>query len=243
MGRWFGAVGPWTPTFADVDPTAARTAASETGGDVLETAADRSFELVCIAVPMSAAETAIAEHAHRAERAIIDLTGDMSTALAAMQTHTATAERASFHPLFAPDNAPGSIPVVIDQPGPTIQRVIEAFEAAGNHLIETTAEEHDQAMETIQASAHAAILAYGLTAEAVPDGYETPISRELTDLLDRVTGGNPAVYAEIQDRFDGAAGIAAAADRIATADRETFLDQYRAARDAIEPADTDRNDN
>jgi prephenate dehydrogenase len=152
----------------------------------------------------------------------------MSTPVEAMAAHAPDRERASLHPLFAPSNAPGNVAVVADG-GPLVGRIRERLVERGNTLVETTPEEHDRAMETIQTKAHAAILAFALAAEEVPEGFETPVSAELFDLVDRVTGGTPHVYADIQETFDGAGTLAAAAARIAEADREAFEALYREA--------------
>ncbi|MFB6217567.1 MAG: prephenate dehydrogenase, partial [Halobacteriaceae archaeon] len=100
----------------------------------------------------------------------------------------------------------------------------------GNTLVEVTPEEHDEAMRTVQGRAHAAVLAFGLAAEEVPEGLETPVYEALSEVLAQVTGGTPRVYADIQAAFDGADDVAAAARRIAGADREAFADLYEDAR-------------
>ncbi len=230
MGRWIASLGPWQPTFVDVDHATAQAAAEAADGAVLDPESQRQFDIVCIAVPMSAAAAAVAEYAPRAREAVIDVTGEMRTVLEAMTAHASDRQRASFHPLFAASNAPGNVAVVIDVPGPAITAVIDALEAAGNRVVETTPDEHDQAMQSIQAAAHTAILAYGIARETVPAGFETPISETLDELVMQVTNGNPAVYREIQQQFDGAEMVAAAAARIADADADTFDELYETAR-------------
>jgi prephenate dehydrogenase len=81
-------------------------------------------------------------------------------------------------------------------------------------------------METVQAAAHAAILAYGLAAEDVPEDFHTPVSEPLTELVGQVAGGTPSVYADIQAAFDGADRVADAAGELAAADRDQFLALY-----------------
>jgi prephenate dehydrogenase len=233
MGRWFGAVvaeaadDPVTLQFADSDPAAAREAADALGGEVAEA---RSAEVVCVAVPMPDAPAVITEYAPGAA-AVVDVTGSMEGPVAAMREHAPAAERLSLHPLFAPENAPGSVPFVADAEGPLTDTIREALAAAGNDLVATTPEEHDEAMETVQARTHAAVLAFGLAAEPVPEGFETPISAALREQVDQVTDGDPRVYADIQAAFDGAEDIAAAAERIADADPEAFEQLYREAGD------------
>lgn len=227
MGRWIGESVDATPVFTDLDEAAAAAAVEAVGGRTA--APDEQYEVVCIAVPMSAAEATIATYADRATAAIIDVTGAMAGPVDAMRTHAPELERVSFHPLFAPENAPGNVAVVPDNAGPVTDELRAALAAAGNDLFETTPKEHDEAMNAVQASAHAAVLAYALATDDVPDRFQTPVSGGLEELVEQVTGNTPAVYSEIQSTFDGAEDVAAAARRIAEADDEAFERLYRAA--------------
>lgn len=238
MGRWFGrtvggpaASHPADVAYADVEPAAAEDAAAAVGGRAVPLDTDERFDLVCVAVPMRLTEAAVADHAPRAREALVDLSGVMAGPLAAMAEHAAGIERASFHPLFGPDNAPGRIAVVTASDGPTVERLRDALADAGNDLFETTPEEHDAAMETVQARTHAALLAFALAAEDVPAPFGTPIYDELEALVAEFLSGTPRVYADVQTTFDGAGDVAAAAERVAAADPETFEDLYRSARE------------
>ena len=233
MGRWFAdsmRSADIDVAFADTDSDAAVAAAEAVGGRAVALDTDEHFDGVCLAVPISAVEAAVATFAPRADRAMLDVTGTMATPVDAMRTHAPDRERLSLHPLFAPENAPGRIAVVDDATGPVTDRVREAL-ARENTPFETTPDEHDRAMTTVQARAHAAVLAYALAAENVPDRFHTPISGPLSDLADQVLSGSPGVYAEIQNAFDGTGEIAAAAERIAEADRDEFEALYHEARD------------
>ncbi len=232
VGRWFTGVidGPETElAFADLDPEVAEGAATAHGGRAVPTDTDERFEAVCLAVPIPAVEEGIETYAPAAESAVIDCSGVMTGPVAAMADHAPDRERLSLHPLFAPGNAPGNVAVVASEGGPVTGTIRERLRAAGNTLVETTPEEHDRAMETVQAKAHAAILAFALAAEEVPEGFETPISAELNDLVETVTDGRARVYADIQTTFDGAEAIAEAAARIADADHESVEALYREA--------------
>jgi len=233
VGRWFATsvAEVADPTFADIDADAAAAAADAVGGDTAALDGEDHFDAVAVAVPISATEETIAAQAFRAERAVVDLSGVMTDPVAAMRGHAPARERASLHPLFAPEYAPGTVAVVPDATGPATDTLLDALADDGNDLFETTPEEHDRAMETVQARAHAAVLAFGLAAEEIPDSFHTPVSRALTDLVDRVAGGSPSVYAEIQAAFDGAEDVATAAEQVADADREAFERLYREARD------------
>ena len=229
MGRWFGRTVPGEVAFLDVEPAAAEDAASALGGRAVPPDADERFDVVCVAVPMRLTEAAVAEHAGRAREAIVDLSGVMAGPVEAMAEHAPDVERASFHPLFGPGNAPGRIAVVTAAGGPTLDRLQAALADAGNDLFETTPAEHDTAMETVQARTHAALLAFALAAEEVPEPFGTPIYDRLESLVSEFLSGTPRVYADIQTSFDGAEDVAAAAARVAEADPETFEDLYRSA--------------
>ncbi|WEL17482.1 MULTISPECIES: prephenate dehydrogenase/arogenate dehydrogenase family protein [unclassified Halorhabdus] len=236
MGQWFArtldehAAASLDFAFADTDSAVARTATATVGGRAVSPDTTERFDLVCVAVPMPVTVDAIETYASNAKRAICDVAGIMADPVAAMTDHAPDCERVSFHPLFAPANAPGNVPLVADESGPVTDQVRDALAAAGNDLFETTSEEHDAAMETVQARTHAAILAFGLAGESVPDRFQTPISAGLFDLLETVTGGEARVYADIQAAFEGSEDVAAAAERLADADDETFEALYRAAR-------------
>jgi len=229
MGQWVARTVSTDVAITDVDAERASEALEALGrGDErsvrtvgLDTA-DR-FDAVCMAVPIPAVTDAIEAHAGRATRAIFDVTGTMAQPLAAMDSHASGLERASFHPLFGASAAPGTVAVSTGSAGPVIERIEAEFEAAGNTLREFDAQTHDDAMQTIQGRAHAAVLAFGLAAEAVPDGLETPVYEGLLELLSQVTGGTPRVYGDIQAAFDGATEIASAAQRLARADTDNAV--------------------
>ncbi|UWG48316.1 Prephenate dehydrogenase [Halanaeroarchaeum sp. HSR-CO] len=231
VGRWVATVLDGPVAFADADEDAAVNAAAErSDARAVPLDGDQTFDVVCVAVPMRAATDVIETQADRANRALVDCTGSMEAPLDVMASVAPDLERVSYHPLFAPEHAPGRIAVSTGEGGPTTDALTAAFEAADNELVTVSATEHDEAMRTIQGRTHAAILAFGLAAEEVPDELSTPVFADLEALRDRVTGGTPGVYADIQDVFDGAEAIAAAASQIADADREAFAALYDDAR-------------
>lgn len=242
MGRWLADALDGDVAFADTDPDAARAAAAAADAAVAPIDDEDSFDMVCLAVPIPAVGDVVAAQGDRADRAMVDVTGEMATPLAAMSDHASDVERVSLHPLFAPSNAPGSIAVVSDAPGPVTDELLATLVDAGNDLFETTAEEHDEAMETVQASAHAAVLAYALAAESVDDRFHTPVSAGLQSLVDTVTAGDQRVYADIQSRFDGAEGVAEAAAALAAADADEFAALFERAGGRSQDGTTDDTD-
>jgi prephenate dehydrogenase len=231
MGRWFARdSGAETVAFADRDPAVAREAARAVdGAEAVSLSTDERFQVVCLAVPMRATPAAIAEHASKATGAVVDVAGEMRDSVAALADHAEGLERASFHPLFSAANAPGNLPVVIDRGGPVVDHLCERLSAAGHDVFETTPADHDEAMETVQARAHTAVLAYALAAEEVDPRYHTTLSAPLADLVEQVLGNTPEVYADVQRRFAGGDDVAEAARRLADADAETFVDLYEEA--------------
>lgn len=242
MGQWVARTVDADVAFADVDEDAAEAAAATVGGRTVPIDGDERFDAVCLAVPMSAVAQVAAQQAHRARDAIFDVAGEMGTPIDAMAEHAADVERASLHPLFAPSNAPGNVAVVRQVDGPTIDAILDDIAAAGNDLVETTPEEHDRAMESVQAAAHAAIVAYGLASDSVPEGFSTPVSSALDDLVEQVTDGDPGVYAEIQDTFEGAAAVAEAAERIDGTDASALGELLADAEPAAPRTRTTRAD-
>jgi prephenate dehydrogenase len=231
MGAWFADVlceaGFGEVAFADPDRAAAeRAAAGVSAGRTASTDTDERFDLVCVAVPLPAGAETIAAFADRARRAIVDVTGTMTDPVQAMVSHATGRERVSVHPLFAAANEPGNVAIVADEPGPVTDAVRETLVERGNNCFETTPAKHDRAMETVQAKAHAAILAFGLVAEDVPDRFHTPVSTRLTDLVAQVTAGESHVYADVQAAFDGADEVSEAAGRISEADADAFRQLY-----------------
>jgi prephenate dehydrogenase len=230
MGRWFARTVDRSVAVTDVDPTVAEDAAAAIDG-VRAVPADttETFDAVCLAVPISVVAEAVDRYAPNAERAMCDVSGVMRGPVEAMRAALPDRERASFHPLFAASNAPGNVAVVADAPGPATDALRADLTAAGNHPFETTAGEHDAAMETVQAGAHTAVLAYALAAADVREEFATPVSAAMDDLVEAVTGGTPRVYREIQETFAGADRVAEAARRVAEAEGEAFDDLYREA--------------
>jgi len=237
MGRWFGAVLQDDPEQAvdlavtDADPAVAEAAADALGARAVPLETDEQFDLVCVAVPIPVTRDVIAEFADNATAAVADLAGYMAGPLTAMAEHAPDCEQISLHPLFAAANAPGNVAAAVNNGGEIAAAVRSALGARGNRWVETDAPTHDEAMETVQASAHAAVLAFALAAREVPEAFQTPISAGLFDLVEQVTGNDPRVYADIQATFDGADAVADAAVRLADADREQFTELYREASD------------
>jgi len=235
MGRWFADAVTADVAFADADPARAAAAADALGarGSAVPLDAADSFGVVCLAVPMRVTPDAIAEHAGKAQQAVVDVSGVMGPPLSAMASAAPSRERVSFHPLFGADAAPGTVAVSTGADGPATDRLERDLTDAGNDLVDVTPAEHDEAMRTVQGRTHAAVIAFALAAsegDPVPDDLTTPVYDRLESLAERVLSGTPRVYADIQATFDGADDVAAAAERIAETDPDGFEELYDDAR-------------
>lgn len=237
IGRWVAdtLTGADAPTearvaFTDRDQAVASDAAARRSAETVDPEANTTHDVVCLSVPMSVVPAAVETYAPRATQAIIDVSGEMTASVAAMREHAPDLARASYHPLFAPPRVPGNVAVVVDEPDESVSAITAAIEAGGNEVFKTSAAEHDRAMETVQAGAHAAVLAWRLAADPVREEFHTPVSAALASVADTVTEGSPAVYAEIQRAFDGADAVAAAATELADADTSQFSALYEHAR-------------
>ncbi|WP_020221719.1 NAD(P)-binding domain-containing protein, partial [Halarchaeum acidiphilum] len=99
MGRWFASAVTSDVAFADADPPRAEAAADALGsrGRAVPLDTTESFGVVCLAVPMRVASESIAEHAEKAQQAVVDVTGSMRAPLDAMADAAPARERVSFH--------------------------------------------------------------------------------------------------------------------------------------------------
>jgi prephenate dehydrogenase len=227
VGRWFGSLWDGPVAFADADEEAASQAAGAiANAEVAPLDGTEAADVVVVAVPMRVATEVIRDQADRATRALADFTGSMADPLEAMAEVGEALERVSFHPLFAPEHAPGRVAKSVGKPGPAVDELTRALVGAGNSVVPVEAGVHDDAMRTVQGRTHAAILAFGLAADPVPEGLETPVYEELEALRERVTDGSPGVYADIQARFDGAEDLERALGRLLEADRADFESLY-----------------
>lgn len=234
MGRWLAETVTADLAFADTDAAAAREAADAFDAEAVPLSngtpeADRLFDVVCLAVPMPIVAETVADWEPYTDEAMFDLSGAMEPAVEAMREHLPDRERASLHPLFASSRAPGNVAVVADNVGPTLASVLEELRAAGNDVFETSATEHDEAMCTVQAKTHAAVLAWALAGDEVREEFHTPVSGGLADLAATVTEGDAHVYDDIQQTFDGAEAVAEAAERVADAEGDAFSELYTEA--------------
>jgi len=191
-----------TVAFTDRDPAVADDAAAGRDAEAIPVDSDTTHDAVCLAVPMSAVPAAVegirvprrAGDPRRLRRDDRRDRGDARTRAGPRARELPPAVRAAARP-------PGNVAAVVDEGGPVVEEITAAIEAGGNEVFETTPAEHDEAMETVQAGAHAAVLAWRLAGDDVREEFHTPVSAALDEVADTVTEGSPEVYAEIQRAF------------------------------------------
>lgn len=238
IGCWFGEVlNQWTDVrFFDKDPAASDQAITKVGGAIALTELPKSVPIVCTAVPIRATRRVLEDVAPRATNAVIDLSGTMEEPHEIMEQYAPGCERINLHPLFAPENEPGNIPLSAANGGPVTERINNELNRRGNHVFNTTPSDHDRAMVQVQSKVHAALLAYALSADTIDPKYHTTVSREFFELTRQILSGPETVYADIQHYFDGSAEIAAAASELAEADIKEFETLYERAQSSFENA-------
>jgi len=96
-------------------------------------------------------------------------------------------------------------------------------------VFETTPAEHDEAMETVQAGAHAAVLAWRLAGDDVREEFHTPVSAALDEVADTVTEGRPRCTPD-PARLRRCRRRGRGGPRIADSDSEAFAALYERAR-------------
>lgn len=228
MGAWFGElIGEWASVaYTDLDSDRAHRTADSQNVEAVRLDNVTENDIITFAVPLHATVSAIEDFGHLASRAIIDLSGSMAEPLQAMRSLDTDCELLCLHPLFAPENAPGNVPMVTENSGPIEDRITELLQDHGNTPFQTTAAEHDAAMQVVQAQVHLVILAYADAAKPVSSKFHTPISRQLTALTRSVLDGDSRVYADIQAQFAGAEDIATSASYLASANTDQFKETY-----------------
>lgn len=115
-------------------------------------------------------------------------------------------EYLSLHPMFAPrwgfsGFAVAAIPV---QDGPRTAEFLDLIRLWEARIVSLSPEDHDRAAAVLQGGAHAAVLAFaratllsGVSRETL-EAMSTAVSGPIFELVERITGGDPATYHSIQ---------------------------------------------
>ncbi len=175
-------------------------------------AAVRDADVVIVSVPISVTERVIEEVGpHVPDGALLtDVTSVKVRPVRAMLEHTSEGVYVlGTHPLFGPTVPSLKSQTVILTPtersGPWTRRVRRYLERKGANVIVCTPEEHDRAMALVQCLTHFVLLGAGIAIgdllpelELDPTELASPVYRLFIDVIGRVLGQNPRLYAEIQ---------------------------------------------
>ncbi len=195
-------------------PDRARRAARELGVEAApdNVTAVRDADVVIVSVPISVTERVIEEVGpHVPEGALLtDVTSVKVRPVRAMLEHAREGTHVlGTHPLFGPTVPSLRGQTVILTPtersGPWTRRVRRYLERKGANVVVCTPEEHDRAMALVQCLTHFVLLGAGLAIgdllpelELDPDELASPVYRLFIDVIGRVMGQDPRLYAEIQ---------------------------------------------
>ncbi|WP_456482585.1 prephenate dehydrogenase [Methanopyrus sp.] len=196
------------------NPRTAERVARELGVEAAPTNVDavEDADVVVVSVPISVTEDVIREVApHVPEGSLLtDVTSVKVRPVRAMLEHAPDGVYVlGTHPLFGPTVPSLRGQTVILTPtersGPWTRRVRRYLERKGVQVVETTPEEHDRTMAVVQCLTHAVLLAAGaVVGRLLPDleldieEVASPVYRLLMDVVGRIVGQDPRLYAEIQ---------------------------------------------
>jgi prephenate dehydrogenase len=155
-------------------------------------------------------------------------------------------EYLSLHPLFAPqEEFRGTVAVIPVHRGAESPQLLQCLETWGGTMLVMTADDHDRSMAMVQVIAHAAILAFGAAGEKLLTTCSplatTPVHTMLCALVRRVTGGDPALYWDIQRNNTYASearellvsNLRELAEIVGAADFERFTAMFQQAQRSI----------
>ncbi|WP_133406204.1 bifunctional chorismate mutase/prephenate dehydrogenase [Parashewanella tropica] len=200
--------------------------------------------LVIVTVPISATCEVIRTQLTNLPKDCIlaDLTSIKSEPLQAMmEAHAGPV--VGFHPMFGGDVSSMAKQIIIVCHGrdqEKYQWLIQQMEIWGANLVESCAEEHDDAMQTVQALRHFSTFVYGLALfESEADvekllQYSSPIYRLELAMVGRLFAQNPKLYADIiyaqkqsLDKIKAySKSYQSSLAMLETDDRQTFINKF-----------------
>jgi len=219
-------------------------------GDNVEAA--KKGDVVIVAVPINVTEKVIREVAPHVRKGalLMDITSIKEIPARAMEECVKEGVCViPAHPMFGPSTPSLKRQVVILTPSerhmsnPWFKRVKEFLEEEGARVVVMSPREHDRIMGIIQGLTHYAYIALGTTLKELnvdireSRKYASPIYELMINIIGRIVGQNPYLYADIQ-MFNPQIGhihetfireCMKLRDIVARKDRESFVEVMREA--------------
>ncbi|HIQ32294.1 MAG TPA: prephenate dehydrogenase [Methanothermococcus okinawensis] len=219
-------------------------------GDNVEAA--KKGDVVIVAVPINVTEKVIREVAPHVRKGalLMDITSIKEIPARAMEECVKEGVCViPAHPMFGPSTPSLKRQVVILTPSerhmsnPWFKRVKEFLEEEGARVVVMSPREHDRIMGIIQGLTHYAYIALGTTLKELnvdireSRKYASPIYELMINIIGRIVGQNPYLYADIQ-MFNPQIGhihetfireCMKLRDIVAKKDRESFVEVMREA--------------
>jgi len=174
--------------------------------------AAKKADIVLVSVPIEKTLDVIAEVAPHMKKGglLMDLTSIKEEPCNAMKKHAGKdVEVIGAHPIFGPRvcDLTGQVIVLTPVRGKRwLKRMKELFEGHKARIIETSPVEHDEIMAVVQGLTHFTYISLGKTLSDLDFDikksrqYSSPIYELMLDIVGRIIGQDPHLYAEIQMR-------------------------------------------
>ena len=200
-----GGIGRWFAGFFREAGFPVRTAGRASAPELPAMA--RESDILIVGVPIDATLDVIRQVGPHvlSDALLMDLTSLKAEPVRAMLA-ASTAEVAGCHPLFGPDVPSLAGQNVVLCPGRGrrwLDWLRSLFEMKGGRVIETTPEHHDRMMAVVQGLTHLDTVVMGLTLRGSGIDpkelvrFSTPTFRARLEMIEKVFGGSPGLYANI----------------------------------------------
>ncbi|MGV8081887.1 MAG: prephenate dehydrogenase/arogenate dehydrogenase family protein [Syntrophales bacterium] len=227
-----GGIGCWFARFFSDLGYPVRISERDAGVPLPELA--ESCPVVVVAVPMAVTTEVIRRVGPYLKQGsfLMDLTSLKEEPVREMLAATA-AEVVGCHPLFGPDAADleGQNVVICPGRGESAKAWLrEILEQSGARVVEATPARHDRMMAVIQGLTHLNTMTMGLALETLGEDpaelerMSTPAFRAKQDLLEKVFGTSPRLYAELVTKNPSAGEVIAAYEK-AVAQMKRFVEE------------------
>ena len=200
--------------------------------------ASKTADITIISVPIELTEKTIQEIGPhlKSNSLLLDLASVKSPIVAAMKKYVKKDVHCiSLHPMFGPRvlGLEGRVILIVDVSGSKWKNdILDFLNKYKSHVIETDAKKHDKTLAIVQCLTHFAYISIGATLKEMnldikeSRNFASPIYELMLDLIGRIIGQNPKLYADIQMYNPYAAKT-----------HEVFLDKANELKEAVKNKD------